>query len=1080
MAASEVERTKEGVPKWDGSANTFTAYEEACYLYEAGTEMHKHALCGPRLISELSGAAKRMVSGRTPTWVSNYDGVRVLLEFLRQCLGKPQIPEMTEHLSKYFKHCRRKAQESMNEYITRKAEAYLRAEQALQRVIASQKKKPGTHKVNTPTEETGGRQDAWSWYPSRRSSVDSSNEPTAEPDEPDDDQGDVASTQDTWRDWQSQATSWSWSCGHYDSYYHGGMWGGWSYPYGGHNWWQPRPEAAVTKAELLPSFVQGWYLLQDANLSQTERNMVQTALGGCYDVDRVVQELRNQWSDHEVKHRDQGRHTGYLGEAMGESDGHEEEDAGEAWMSKAELDEEGHAALQAAEQEAQEAMAAISAGKRTLREARFRQHQVKLGRQYYRNGPRSQSSSSGTTSTRGGGGHSHNSDANMTCLKCGKVGHRAANCKDGPNKALQVDEPQDEQAPFVCFGEHGAVGYASLEETASAYLGTEAMTTSEAVREGHAIIDGGATRTLASVHALECLMRQNEALHGDARIHNVDVENTPTFGFGNSSSDRCVSTVNVGLKADGKDGEITIHPLNKGEGPILLSVATLRNLGAVLDFSNDLVVFRRLNKKKIIKVGRSATGHQTLSLKDDLYANAEEATQEIPSLRDFLPKTMDRMTKEEMLRLLTEIGEHVPDNWTRAEVQHRMEGCYKARSIDVKTAFKKQKTPLRTKIAQLNTASRKKADLVKLLQEKFMMDVNPLQTIKQLQGKALDYIYEHTACSPDDQVSFGRHAQMTYVEKECCIHLRRFAMWLEQEDGTDSRRDGARAAPSASSAASEVSIKTEVLQDLAHSVAALREEVANMKEERPRKKESRSEFSLVSTPAEQDKCRQLSVGCASRLEDAAWSLVPKTFHDLVNQGRPVLMEIGCELSYQAVKMECAGQTGLPEAFGRGEFCVCGDLAWPGIPRTLFSDGDRNQIEELAKQLRTQDKYSYNDCEGFLEAFPSSAMKGKREMVIGKATEYRTFGAFSHGGQYGTTVVCHQFPETVKYLNAFLRSKTREHDHWSSFTINRNQKLPIHRDVHNHAQELSMICGYGMAHSHGLATESRLLPTRVEV
>ncbi|CAE7779652.1 RE1 [Symbiodinium sp. CCMP2456] len=423
---------------------------------------------------------------------------------------------------------------------------------------------------------------------------------------------------------------------------------------------------------------------------------------------------------------------------------------------------------------------------------------------------------------------------------------------------------------------------------------------------------------------------------------------------------------------------------------------------------------------------------------------------------------MDRMTKEEMLRMLTEIGEHVPDNWTRAEIQHRMESCYKARGIDVKTAFKKQKTPLRSKIAQLNAASRKKADLVKLLQEEFMMDVNPLQTIKQLQGKALDYIYEHTACSPDDQVSFGRHAQMTYVElkgsypqycdwviktsreeKECCIHLRRFAMWLEQEKmepittGAEAamgslqepppeeprfsmepmskskakaspKKGGykGRSAPSAASAPSEVSIKTEVLQDLVHSVAALREEVANMKEERPRKKESRSEFSLVSSPAEQDKCRQLSVGCASRLEDAAWSLVPKTFQDLVNQGCAEwngvdLAVTAGELSYQAVKMECTG---------------------------------RNVI--------------------------ASHDVGKREMVIGKAPEYQTFGAFSHGGQYGTTVVCHQFPETVKYLNAFLRSKTREHDHWSSFTINRNQKLPIHRDVHNHAQELSMICGFG--------------------
>ena len=269
---------------------------------------------------------------------------------------------------------------------------------------------------------------------------------------------------------------------------------------------------------------------------------------------------------------------------------------------------------------------------------------------------------------------------------------------------------------------------------------------------------------------------------------------------------------------------------------------------------------------------------------------------------------MDRCTKEEMIKMLAEVGEHVPDNWTKPQIRHRLEGVYQARGLDVDAAFKKQKTPLRSKIIQLNTASRKKAELVKLLQEEFMMEVNPHQTVKQLQAKGLDYIYENTACSPEDQVSFGRHAQMTYAElrssypqycdwvmktsreeKECSIHLRRLAMWLEQEKMQPIQVDmgtiagglkepppeeprastaatlppKAKASPkksgyktrveaAASSAASDVSIKTEVLQDLVHSVAALREEVATLKEERPRKKESRSEFSLVSSQGEQD------------------------------------------------------------------------------------------------------------------------------------------------------------------------------------------------------------------------------------
>ena len=132
--SQEVERTKDGVPRWSGEASQYVAFEEACYLYEASVAYHKRYTCAPRIMSELTGAARRMVAGRHPDWVSHNAGVATLLNHLRQCLGKPQIPEMTEHLNRYFKQGRRRNSESMNEYITRKAEMYMRAERALQRV----------------------------------------------------------------------------------------------------------------------------------------------------------------------------------------------------------------------------------------------------------------------------------------------------------------------------------------------------------------------------------------------------------------------------------------------------------------------------------------------------------------------------------------------------------------------------------------------------------------------------------------------------------------------------------------------------------------------------------------------------------------------------------------------------------------------------------------------------------------------------------------------------------------------------------------------------------------------------------
>ena len=83
-----------------------------------------------------------MVAGRKADWVSKANGVSILLEHLRHCLGRPQIPEMTEHLTRYFKSGRRKAHESMNEYITRKAEMYLRAQQAMKRVVGARERRP--------------------------------------------------------------------------------------------------------------------------------------------------------------------------------------------------------------------------------------------------------------------------------------------------------------------------------------------------------------------------------------------------------------------------------------------------------------------------------------------------------------------------------------------------------------------------------------------------------------------------------------------------------------------------------------------------------------------------------------------------------------------------------------------------------------------------------------------------------------------------------------------------------------------------------------------------------------------------
>ena len=432
-----IERTKDGVPIWNGEAGSFQQYEEVCLQWEQGIPWHKRYLCGPRLISELQGTGRKLIVGKRPDWVSYNGGVTHLLSYLRQTLGRPKITDMTDHLNKYFKNTRRRRMESMNDYITRKTEAYARARQALVRVEDHYGERTRT------SSRTTRPWDAWSNWEGRRSEEDSrppggsTTTPRPEEDEEDEvyasprqetdsaqlDGGDDPWAQSYWSGWNS-------------SQYH--------QHYEDENW-------TTQSKELLPDFLQGWYLLQDASLDAGEKNLVQTAIRGNFGLMRVAQELRNQWPEDDLRKRDQGaRQAGMWAqdEALFGDDVEEEDPMAYTYEELVQdgMNEEGLSLMVEAVDEAEMAMNAIHNGKRTLREARAKQHQVKLSRQYYRTTtwkPR--------TWEKGGKGGPSGSEEKVTCLRCGGK-HRTSACPDkqGP-RGEQAH--QTEEAPFICLAE---------------------------------------------------------------------------------------------------------------------------------------------------------------------------------------------------------------------------------------------------------------------------------------------------------------------------------------------------------------------------------------------------------------------------------------------------------------------------------------------------------------------------------------------------------------------------------------------------------------------------------------------------
>ena len=605
-----IEKTREGVPIWDGDSSTFQEFEETSLIWEQSVAHHKRYLCAPKLVAELQGTARRFVLGQRPDWVSYDGGVVKLMHHLRAKLGLPQLPELTDHLTRFFKQGRRKRGETMNDYITRKIETYVRACQSMERVMGAYGKTPA--RLTRPS--TRSEQRSWSAWDNY---VPASSGPvTAESN-----QGDVpeeeASEGEQGDPWFSPAASergWS---------QHNSWWSS----SGRDDWWSSSwyDDQVCANVELLPDMIQGWYLLWDSGLDTGERNMILASLKQDFSFDRVAQELRNQWTDEDLRKRDQvsRNHGWWMDDADDEDD---EVYYQQAMTSMEDLNEEGQALMSAAQDEVDRAWAAVQQGRRTLKEARDKQQQVRMSRKYYR--------TSFKTYRNDGKGSSKGSS---TCLKCGGD-HRTSQCPKS-TASMASNEPE-QSAPFICYAD---AQEASGQEVLHAEMNCEkgfavgqGPTTMEVVAQGKAVLDGGATRTLGSVRALERVMELNQAKHGEDRLASLDLSDRPVFGFGNSTTNQCVSTALMRIQADGRDGQLQVHALDNGEGPILFSIASLRALGAIIDFSEDLVVFRKLNDKKLIQLERSATGHQLLPMVDDWYESAAETAKPVPSLRQLI------------------------------------------------------------------------------------------------------------------------------------------------------------------------------------------------------------------------------------------------------------------------------------------------------------------------------------------------------------------------------------------------------------------------------------------------------------
>eukprot|EP00434_Breviolum_minutum_P003006 symbB.v1.2.002643.t1/scaffold142.1/size299426/1 len=565
---STVQKNRDGVPTWSGEATSFEEFVESCLLYEQTVVREKRYLCGPRIASELKGPARRILIGRPADWLSHEGGVRKLVAALRDERGQPKVPEMSELLLRYFK---------------------------------------GTKRMRRPI-ELDTMDDQWNF-------------PEHEGEEEHYEHEDQATSQGwSWNSWQS-----------WDYY-------GWQ----SRDYWQPKDwqQQPRTKEnsdtsewgrqdlpEILPDFIQGWYLFMDSGLEVMERNVLQAELRGDFSVRAVEEVLRKHWTDVDLRKRDaeKGRYlANWASETVEESD--------EA-MDPLQLEAEGFSAediqvMSVEEDRAQTALAAMQDARRTLRDARARQHAVKMSRQYYSVNPSGYQSSG---SNQGLWKQMSRPTSGIKCFRCGGP-HKIADCKEKPRDGEKAHVVA-ETAPFVTFLSEAMVN----EQIDGRFESKEQLSwlsTNQVVAQGKAVIDGGATRTVGSIEALEKVVALNQARHGEPGVEKIDFSDRPVFGFGNSSRNQCASTASLRVPLAGQHGTMKVHALDQGEAPILLSIHSLRQLGTIIDFEADMAVFRNVDPCRLIPLERSSAGHQVMPLTEDIYAKAKQLKEPMASFRD--------------------------------------------------------------------------------------------------------------------------------------------------------------------------------------------------------------------------------------------------------------------------------------------------------------------------------------------------------------------------------------------------------------------------------------------------------------
>ena len=623
---------------------------------------------------------------------------------------------------------------------------------------------------------------------------------------------------------------------------------------------------------------------------------------------------------------------------------------------------------------------------------------------------------------------------------------------------------------------------------------------------GYAVIDSGATETVASLPALEALMSLRSHLKGYAEPVVVTDVPAKRFKFGNGEHAFSSSFILLPQTVGEQAVRLGVFTMDVMGVPLLLGIKSLRRLKAVLDFDRCVAVFAAVDAGLAIHLKRSRSGHMLLDLKGDWLAEGTRL--------DNLPHQISELCfAEENLVEAAYVVQQVPEECRDEECsphavpEHPAECAprsYAACSHCVAHEPHAESAPLLT----AEPGEVEECDVLAVCPH----DESPTTSAPKVDGPSasmkslgafLTLVAFHgvSGIQPEGRMSShpseGRardQGEGTWQEKDehgstsrCASHGRpgqsRSAMqgapmsWSPRSRSTG-KRISFREQPTWMLGDMPEMQAQAILHSEGRSscdvseVGAIGQRCGGGPQGDPRE---RPGGGLPCEPRHL-ACRSRSVGTPTAREDpsdAQGSGAQDQEQGCGSQGEiPGARSIDVLKSFVPGNYSDRGHSGSRTPGTQGHPCERDLDREPGVreprmnePETLYHVTFENaaEIESLAQLLIRDEKYDYASAENFIMCLHPRTKTPSRASMQGNdpGSFSVTFGLYAHGNMSGLTRATSLYPATCQYLNGCLKqwrpdSSTR----WTSFSLSLNTKAQLHIDAHNQAESMNMTCTLG--------------------